>query len=792
MWYRGAQGWEPLTNFAASIVKEVIRDDGAEERGEPQIAGTLANGEPLGTARVPLGSFPGMAWVPAAWGSRAVVEAGAATRDRVRVAIQRLSTEVVRRRVYGHTGFRRIDGERVYLHAGGAIGARGALAGIEVELDGRLGRAVLPEPPAGDALRTAVQASLGLLKAGPGRIMAPVLGGVYRAPLCAMRPVDLAVHLHGTSGVFKTELAALAQAHYGDFDRLTLPGAWSSTGNSLELLVFLAKDMLVVIDDFAPSGTTHEIARYHANADRVIRAVGNQAGRGRMRPDGSLRPAYAPRGLVLSTGEDVPRGHSLGARQLVVEVGRGDVDRGRLSAAQEQAAQGVFAQAMSGYIQWLCGHFDDVEASLLASFTALRDKAQAAGLHARLPAAQAHLLVGWDIYLRFATECGAITREESAALAEGAAKALAALAVSTQQQVADQEPAARALRLLCALLSTGKAHLAGANGGEPPDAERWGWRLEQVGENAVWRSSRQHVGWIDGEEVYLQPEASYAAVRAAAQAQGSDLGVLQRTLWKRWREKGWLALREGDRNHVERVLGGTRQPVLHLHSRLFEAPLYSAQETGFSGLSGLAAQSTRENAPGDGSSRPDSSPPRPDSSASRPDSSDGFGTPPANGRTRSTREEASKEPQSPESPESPVFRELYTPIAISDECAADGEHLDGEWACIGCGAPLGLDERLCPGCTEDLGRAAQGAAAPVQATSNGACTRWQGAVRNVSRERTIQHPTEPCARGHHDWIFARSEDEPAWYGYVCRHPECLPSERYGCWLPAEACTEVSL
>jgi hypothetical protein len=37
-------------------------------------------------------------------------------------------------------------------------------------------------------------------------------------------------------------------------------------------------------------------------------------------------------------------------------------------------------------------------------------------------------------------------------------------------------------------------------------------------------------------------------------------------------------------------------------------------------------------------------------------------------------------------------------------------------------------------------------------------------------------------------VFARSEGEPAWYGYVCRHLECLPSERYGCWLPAEACS----
>jgi hypothetical protein len=37
-------------------------------------------------------------------------------------------------------------------------------------------------------------------------------------------------------------------------NRLHLPGAWASTGNSLEALAFHAKDALIVIDDFAPQG----------------------------------------------------------------------------------------------------------------------------------------------------------------------------------------------------------------------------------------------------------------------------------------------------------------------------------------------------------------------------------------------------------------------------------------------------------------------------------------------------------------------------------------------------------
>ena len=50
---------------------------------------------------------------------------------------------------------------------------------------------------------------------------------------------------------------------------------------------------------------------FHREADRLVRAQGNRSGRQRMRQDSTLRPAKPPRGLLLSTGEDVPRGHSL-------------------------------------------------------------------------------------------------------------------------------------------------------------------------------------------------------------------------------------------------------------------------------------------------------------------------------------------------------------------------------------------------------------------------------------------------------------------------------------------------
>src|SRR5205807_451402 len=131
--------------------------------------------------------------------------------------------------------------------------------------------------------------------------------------------------------------------HFGTtMTRLNLPGAWSSTGNALEALAFHAKDVLLVIDDFAPQGSSTDVARYHAAADRVFRAAGNHAGRGRLDSTTKLREPKPPRALILSTGEDVPRGQSVRARLLILELSKNCVGAGDLTGRQKDAIAGLY------------------------------------------------------------------------------------------------------------------------------------------------------------------------------------------------------------------------------------------------------------------------------------------------------------------------------------------------------------------------------------------------------------------------------------------------------------------
>jgi hypothetical protein len=552
----------PLTNFVAEIVSDVVEDDGAEERHtfeiEAQMGGRVRRFE------VPAASFASMGWVARHLGASAFVYPGWGYEKHAAVAIQSLSGEITERRYFTHTGWREIEGEWAYLHAGGAIGPKGPLTGVEVAMgDGRLGDFVLPEPPENAALVEAVRASLRLLNLASPEVAYPLLAAVYRAALGEAVPLDLSVHLAGPTGAFKTELTAITQAHYGsEFNGRSLPGNWSSTENTLEKQAFLLKDAVFTVDDFAPTGTTADIARLHRTADRLLRAQGNRSGRGRMRPDGSLRPQYYPRGLILSSGEDMPRGQSLRARMLISEISPGDVDLSVLTEMQRAAAEGLLAGAMSGYVRYLAPLMGGLKESLPARQKELR--AIGVGAHARTPDVVASLALGLETFLQFATEVGAVTKSEAGETWDAGWEALVEAASAQAEHQSSEEPTQQFRELLEAAIGGGDAYLANAQTDEKPENPgRWGWRygLDE------WRPRGKRIGWLAGDgSLLLEPGVAFAMAQRTAREQGTALPVNKRTMWKRLHEKGLLASREvtRGRNTSRATIDGNRKIVIHL------------------------------------------------------------------------------------------------------------------------------------------------------------------------------------------------------------------------------------
>jgi hypothetical protein len=560
----GGTAETPLALFCARIVEQTVHDDGTERHVRLALQGALADGTPLARAEIPAEEYAFMRWPVGLWGPRAVVLAGAATADHLRVAIQLLSGNVPIRIVYAHTGWREIGGAWLYLHAGGAIGAVGKADGIEVQLPDPLAPMELPVPPTGQDLMRAIRASLEILDVAPIHVTAPVMGLVYRAPLA---PADYSGHLSGPTGAGKTELAALASQHWGaGLDARRLPGSWGSTGNSLEALAHAAKDALLTIDDLVPSGNAADNARLNREADRLLRAQGNRSGRGRCRTDGSLRPAHPPRGTILSTGEDTPRGQSLRARLLVLELAKDEMNWQRLTICQQAAAAGLFVQAMAGYVQWLAPQIASIREGLRAKAAEVRDRIRADGMHARTPSIIADLAIGWKYWLDYALAVGVVNAAERDELDQRSIAALMDAGSRQIEHVEAAEPTAYFQRLLAGALASGRAHVAGPDGLFPGEPSVWGWRRGDITNGPPWTAPTRRIGWLKGDQLYLEPQAAYAEAQELARHQGDGLAITVRTLWKRLHERGLLAevdTRGGKTRYTVRVqLDGERREVI--------------------------------------------------------------------------------------------------------------------------------------------------------------------------------------------------------------------------------------
>ncbi len=545
-----------LTNYRASIIANVQLDDGVETKREFEIEAEL-----LGRSfqfTIPASEFARMDWPIAQMGSGAITFPN--QREYARTAIQSCSMTAEERCIYTHTGWRNVAGRWLFLHAAVAISAAGLASDVQVRLPGLLGRYELRLPSGPEALVRAVKASLRLARLGPPSISFPLLAATYRGVIGG---ADFAIHLSGETGTFKSEIAALHQRHFGaGMDRAHLPGAWCSTGNALEALAFHAKDALLVIDDFAPQGNSADVARYHAAADRVFRAAGNQAGRGRLDSTARLREPKPPRALILSTGEDIPRGQSVRARLLILELSKGDIQSGHLSACQSEAQAGLYAVAMGGFVRWFAGHYEDARSTFERRVSEYRESALRNATHARTPEIVANLQAGFETFLEFALESGAIDAAEREQLASACWEALREAAAEQAKHQAATEPTARALEVIRALLTSGRAHFEARGGGKPDRSpESCGWRLD-----GDWSPLGECIGWVDGDDLYLEPMAAYRSVQVAGRDSGEGLPVSLQTLKKRLREKGLLASVDDKRQTltVRKRIGGCSKDVLHL------------------------------------------------------------------------------------------------------------------------------------------------------------------------------------------------------------------------------------
>ena len=557
-----------LTNFNAEIIYETTLTNGIDNSKTFTVEGVLHNGTPLSKFDVEANAFDKFEWLPTNWGAKAQVTVGSMYKAHVAAAIKERSNPT-ERTVYSHTGWIDKNGKFYYLTNRGGISAAGLNEEIETELQGSLSDYDLPAPNENGAekLLEILQYFFNLVDDGTGLLL---VGAAFRATLSEFKKCTVSVFLQGTTGTFKTAISGCIQAFYGkEFNGSHLPENWSSTSNAMEKKAFLCKDALFTIDDFVARGTPSEVSRLHKDAERVFRAQGNQSGRDRLTSTTEVRGAYIPRGLILATGEDIPNGHSLQARCVILSIKKGATNTDTLTTLQKLAEQESLAQLMSNFLSWGADQADHNKIKSL--ITAVHNdciKELPTSGHTRMRDNLASLMSGIWLLLQFGKERGDISEGEIATFKVAilnAATKVAELQMNVDREASDVD---RFIELLRSSLAMGAVHLANKHGTCPVAPSTWGWKTTGTPDNEATYGQGVKIGWIVEKNIYLDMKAALSVIKTLSTRLGNHLGSSERAIIKSLFEAGMLAKQDKDRHTAKVSVEGRRVSAVCIPANL--------------------------------------------------------------------------------------------------------------------------------------------------------------------------------------------------------------------------------
>lgn len=513
-----------LANFTARITTTIHRHDGDGERVRFKIVATHSDGRQRETV-VDADKYATMAW-SYSLGAEFAIEPGRDTKDQFRHGIQVLSQAAGISHEEAHTslGWTQHEGKWLYLHAGGAIGESGSSNAVTVDVPPALARYRLPEPAVSEAtLSEAIDGHLRIWELA--KTTRP--GGCLAAAVVATLPVraillacDFSIHLGGPTGNRKTSAARLVYQHFSEEIKgrsAPMAAGWGDTANALQRLCFDCRDSVLVIDDLKQD-------KHVQTAEIVCQAQGNLQNRLRMNRDQGLQASLPPRGAILSTGEIDPRSSSALGRTLVAEIQAGDIDTAVLTQLQAAGDRGLYALVTSSYCRWLAPRLDQVRADYRRTVCEIHTEVgDIDGAHSRCGDIIAQLIAGYQMFLRFAVECGGVAQLTADEYLELARRHLLELGNAQADPHEKSKNGRRFLELVASALQAGRCHLLDSKTSLAPSENpgACGWQHDFINQGPKdppkldWKipPGSKCVGFVDVEKrlVYLLPEAQSIA-----------------------------------------------------------------------------------------------------------------------------------------------------------------------------------------------------------------------------------------------------------------------------------------
>lgn len=545
-----------LCTFVGYPAYAVTTDNGVTQRGEYVINAWDSEGRRLPDTRVPYADFGGqMRWMESAWPMRVNVATGNTVRDNIRFAMTEVGRSLTKHvSKYLHTGWREIGGKPCYLHQGGAIGADG----VQVDLGGELARYQL-SPDLGTSWADiseidAMLASMELETCIPRFVSVPAIAYVFLTPLATMlddigHPISFLIYLYGRTGTGKSVTASLMLNYFGRFDGSRFPTSFSSSIGYTRQCAFTLKDSLLVVDDYYPASNATQRKRMEDAATALSRMFGDRAERNILNPDSSRRESTPPRSTCIVTGEYLPNiAESDLQRYFAIHMEAGCVPKNdHLTEIQDKARRGYLRKAMRGYIEWLIPQLPTLPEALREKFVSYRRIAQKELKgHDRIPNVVAHLMLGYELYLRYQYHVLAAdpSPQEISSAMMGAWKYIVRNVQQQKDDVGETSPGQMFLDTMQELIINGTATLL-----DTRDPER-----------LLHAPPKGMVGYYDEQCYYLLPDVSFTLVCEQYRRKGQEFPGSRLATFQRMREDGLcVADKDGKPTKGKSINGRTKR-----------------------------------------------------------------------------------------------------------------------------------------------------------------------------------------------------------------------------------------
>ena len=194
---------------------------------------------------------------------------------------------------------------------------------------------------------------------------------------------------------------------------------------------------------------------------------------------------------------------------------------------------------------------------------------------------------GWEIFLDFALEVGAIGKTERQELEERSEQALDRVGRTPSQVPACRRSSSPVCVAFCEPrwygdMLTWQTEKAG----HLKKVAAWGWQPDPSGQGCV--AQGPCIGWVSGDDLFLEPAVSYQVARGMG---GSEsLPLSEQTLRRRLHDHGLLVSTDAGREMftVRRTLDGCPRQVLHLKAAVLLAPAGNQRVSGSQPHAGTA------------------------------------------------------------------------------------------------------------------------------------------------------------------------------------------------------------